>query len=65
MDDLERVKQQMEVQGSSMTDTAPLMKLKGAMQKLREETAAFEIRIGIVDNALLQAKIKKRHGSHI
>jgi estrogen-related receptor beta like 1 len=64
MDDLDRVKQQMEAVGSSMTDTAPLLKLKDSMSKLREEIAGFDLRIGILDNTLMQAKIRAKRATH-
>ncbi len=46
-----------------MKDTGPLIKLKNTMGKIRDEIAQFEIRIGVVENTLLQAKIRaKKHG---
>lgn len=52
----------MENQTNAHSDTGPLVKLKSAMQKIREEIGQFEVRIGIVENTLLQAKIRsKRH----
>jgi estrogen-related receptor beta like 1 len=54
----------MEHQGNSMTDTGPLIKLKHTMTKIKEEIAQFEIRIGVVENTLLQARIRaKKHAN--
>jgi estrogen-related receptor beta like 1 len=36
----------MDDRGSSMTDTAPLVKMKQAMQKLKGEIKQMELRIG-------------------
>jgi estrogen-related receptor beta like 1 len=65
VDDLEKIKHQMEQQGTSMTDTGPLVKLKNSMTKIRDEIAQFDIRIGVIENILLQSKIrsKKHHGT--
>jgi estrogen-related receptor beta like 1 len=76
VDDLEKIKvakiisisyffkHTMDQQGSSMTDTGPLVKLKNTMSKIREEIAQFDIRIGVIENILLQSKIRsKKHGS--
>lgn len=63
VDDLEKVKHQMEQQGTSMTDTGPLVKLKNSMAKVREEIAQFDIRIGVIENILLQSKIRSKKNS--
>ena len=40
---------------------APLVKIKQAIQKLRQETSQMDIRIGVVDHILLQARLKDKH----
>ena len=42
---LGEVKSSMEKQGNSMTDTSPLVKIKGAVQTLNEECAEMEMQI--------------------
>ena len=37
------------------------MKIKQAIQKLRQETSQMDIRIGVVDHILLQARLKDKH----
>lgn len=53
----------MEEKGSSMTDTAPLVKLKNAMQKLQLEIGQFDVRVGVLEHTLLTARLraKKNH----
>ena len=41
--------------------TAPLVKVKQAIQKLRQESSQMDIRIGVVQHILLQAKLKEKH----
>lgn len=50
----------MEQQGTSMTDTGPLVKLKNAMQRIQEEIGQFEVRLGVVEHALLESRAKAK-----
>ena len=50
----------MNEQGNTMTDTSPLVKLKKAIHSMRQEIQGIEIRLGVVSNTLLQAKIKEK-----
>uniref|UniRef100_A0A7S3G348 Intraflagellar transport protein 57 n=1 Tax=Palpitomonas bilix TaxID=652834 RepID=A0A7S3G348_9EUKA len=59
-EDLDSLKSQMEDHGSSVTDTAPLVKIRKAIQKLKTEVKAMELRIGVVEHALLQTKVASR-----
>ncbi|XP_070799866.1 intraflagellar transport protein 57 homolog isoform X2 [Pituophis catenifer annectens] len=59
-EELEKVKQEMEEKGSSMTDGAPLVKIKQALTKLKQETIQMDIRIGVVEHTLLQSKLKEK-----
>ncbi|KAL8190781.1 UNVERIFIED_CONTAM: Intraflagellar transport protein 57 [Gekko kuhli] len=59
-EELEKVKQDMEEKGSSMTDGAPLVKIKQALTKLKQETIQMDIRIGVVEHTLLQSKLKEK-----
>ncbi|XP_064617714.1 intraflagellar transport protein 57 homolog [Liolophura sinensis] len=60
-EDLEKVKQEMEERGSSMTDGAPLVRIKQAIQQLKKDNTQMDIRIGVVEHVLLQAKLKDKH----
>ncbi|NXO01885.1 IFT57 protein, partial [Rhinopomastus cyanomelas] len=57
---LERVKQEMEEKGSSMTDGAPLVRIKQALTKLKQETIQMDIQIGVMEHTLLQSKLKQK-----
>ncbi|XP_068925907.1 intraflagellar transport protein 57 homolog isoform X3 [Petaurus breviceps papuanus] len=59
-EELEKVKQELEEKGSSMTDGAPLVKIKQSLTKLKQETVQMNIRIGVVEHTLLQAKLKEK-----
>lgn len=52
--ELEKVKQKMEEKCSSMTDGAPLAKIKQSLTKLTQETVQVDIGIGLVEHTLLQ-----------
>uniref|UniRef100_A0A3B4BED4 Intraflagellar transport protein 57 homolog n=1 Tax=Periophthalmus magnuspinnatus TaxID=409849 RepID=A0A3B4BED4_9GOBI len=57
-EELEKVKQEMEEKGSSMSDGAPVVRIKQAVMRLRQETQQMEVRMGVVEHSLLQAKLK-------
>lgn len=59
-EELERIKMEMEDRGSSMTDGAPLVKIKQAIQQLKKENMQMEIRCGVVEHILLQAKLNDK-----
>lgn len=40
-----------------MTDAGPLVKIKQALTRLKNETMSMEIRIGVVQHTLLNAKV--------
>ncbi|XP_037313864.2 intraflagellar transport protein 57 homolog [Pungitius pungitius] len=59
-EELERVKQEMEEKGSSMSDGAPVVKIKQSLTKLKQEVLQMDVRIGVVEHTLLQAKLKEK-----
>lgn len=59
-EDLEKVKQEIEEKGSSITDGGPLVKMKQALTKLKQENLQMDIRIGVVEHMLLQSKLKEK-----
>ena len=60
---LGEVKASMESQGNSMTDTTPLVKIKGAVQTLNEEVQEMEMQIGVVCNSLNGAKLRNKRSN--
>ncbi|ESO01572.1 hypothetical protein HELRODRAFT_192188 [Helobdella robusta] len=60
-DDLERIKQEMEERGSSMSDGTPLVRIKQAMTQIKEECLHMDVRIGVLQHILLRAKLKERN----
>jgi len=60
VEELEVVKTDMEERSSTVTDTAPIVKMKDAFKKLRTETRQLEVKIGVVNYTLLQAKLRQR-----
>ncbi|KAF3857700.1 hypothetical protein F7725_010901 [Dissostichus mawsoni] len=61
--ELEKVKQEMEEKGSSMSDGAPVVKIKQSLTKLKQEIIQMDVRIGVVEHTLLQAKLKEKYTS--
>lgn len=59
-EELEVVKTDMEERSSTVTDTAPIVKMKDAFKKLRTDTRQLEVRIGVVSHTLMQAKLRQR-----
>eukprot|EP00746_Dinoflagellata_sp_MGD_P134622 gnl/MRDRNA2_/MRDRNA2_68480_c0_seq1.p1 gnl/MRDRNA2_/MRDRNA2_68480_c0~~gnl/MRDRNA2_/MRDRNA2_68480_c0_seq1.p1 ORF type:complete len:408 (-),score=118.28 gnl/MRDRNA2_/MRDRNA2_68480_c0_seq1:57-1280(-) len=59
-EELEIVKGEMEERSSTVTDTAPVVKLKDAFKQLRLDTRQLEVRIGVVSHTLLQGKMWQR-----
>lgn len=59
-EELEKVKMEMEDRGSSMTDGAPLVKIKQSITQLKKEITQMDIRQGVVEHILLQAKLKDK-----
>jgi len=57
-DELSSIKGRMDERGNSMTDTSPLIKIKSALSRLKDERKAMEIRIGVVTNTLVAKKLK-------
>lgn len=60
-EELDKVKQEMEEKGSSMSDGAPVVKIKQSLTKLKQEVVQMDVRIGVVEHTLLQAKLKEKN----
>merc|ERR1711920_837059 len=59
-EELEVVKTEMEERSSTVTDTAPIVKMKDSFKRLRADTRQLEVRIGVVSHTLMQAKLRQR-----
>jgi len=57
-DELAGIKGRMDERGSNMTDTTPLIKIKSALQRIKEERKAMDVRIGVVTHTLVAKKLK-------
>ena len=54
---LEELKESFESRDSGIQDTSPLVRIKAALQQIKQETLAFDLRIGVVSHALLAEKV--------
>ena len=63
-DAIEAIKSSVSDRNNTMTDVSPLRKLNLALGQLRKEVARMELRIGVVAQTLLQAKLKSQHHHH-
>ncbi|TRY72250.1 hypothetical protein TCAL_03146 [Tigriopus californicus] len=59
-DDLEVIKAEMEERGSAMTDGTPLVNVRRALIRMKQEVANMNVRIGVLEHSLLQAKLRDR-----
>lgn len=56
-DELTSVKEEMEERGNSMTDGTPLLNLRKAVQKMKQEVVFIEVRIGVSLHTLLKIRL--------
>jgi len=63
-DAIETIKSSVSDRNNTMTDVSPLRKLTNSLATLKKEVAAMELRIGVVAQTLLQAKLKSQHHHH-
>ena len=61
-DELEQVKIQMDERGTNMTDAGPLVRIKQALSKLKQECVEMDLEIGVLEHALLQGKVREKLG---
>lgn len=59
--ELENVKIQMEQRGNSMTDGSPLINIKKAVMRLREEISELDIKIGVMQHTLTSDIIRRKN----
>ncbi|CAG9797030.1 unnamed protein product [Chironomus riparius] len=59
--ELENVKIQMEQRGNSMTDGSPLINIKKAVIRLKEEISELDIKIGVMQHTLTSDIIRRKN----
>ncbi|OAF70694.1 Intraflagellar transport protein 57 [Intoshia linei] len=59
-DELEAIKKEMEERGSSMTDGAPLSRIKQSIKSLKAEIINLNIQSGVLSHIVLQARINDK-----
>lgn len=60
-DEIEMIKAQMTNRNKEFTDPSPLRTIGGAISSLKKEIGAMELRIGILSQTLLHAKVRRPH----
>lgn len=63
LSDLEMTKSRMDQRGTSMADGSPLINIKKAIVKLKEELIQMDLKIGVLDHSLTQDIL--RHNAQI
>ena len=59
-DEIEMVKNEMEERGSSMTDGSPLVNIRKSLARMKGEVTGMDIRIGVIEHTMIQARVKNR-----
>lgn len=54
---LEDLKESFESKDSGIHDTSPLVKIKAGLQQIKADIHSFDMRIGVVSNSLLAARV--------
>lgn len=54
---LDDIKESFESKDSGLNDTSPLVKIKAALQQIKGDIHSFDMRIGVVANSLLAARV--------
>jgi estrogen-related receptor beta like 1 len=58
---LDELKESYESKDVGIHDTSPLIKIKTALQQIKSDIYNFDMRIGVVSNTLLAARIQDHH----
>jgi estrogen-related receptor beta like 1 len=54
---LDDLKETLESKDSGINDTSPMVRIKAALQQIKSEIHAFDLRIGVVSHSLLSARV--------
>ncbi|CAB4010709.1 intraflagellar transport 57 homolog, partial [Paramuricea clavata] len=60
-EELESVKAQMDERGTNMTDSGPLVRIKQALTRLKSDVSQMELRIGVVEQSLTNARLRDKN----
>ncbi len=60
-DELNKIQTTVDDLGKNISDQSPLLKIKKAIEKVKKDVWAIDIRIGVVSNILLQSKLWERN----
>lgn len=65
---LDDLKESFENKDSGIHDTSPLVRMKAALQQIKSESFAFDLRIGVISHSLLAARVnvsnRRRTAAH-
>jgi intraflagellar transport protein 57 len=65
----DELKDMLESKDSGIHDTSPLVRIKAALQQLKNEVYSFDLRVGVISNTLLAHKVnnssRKKFGSRL
>jgi len=56
-DKFDELKELIDSKDSGINDTSPLVRIKAALQQIKSEISVFDLRIGVVANSLLSARV--------
>uniref|UniRef100_A0A8D3CAY1 Intraflagellar transport protein 57 homolog n=1 Tax=Scophthalmus maximus TaxID=52904 RepID=A0A8D3CAY1_SCOMX len=56
-EELEKLKQELEEKSSSISDGAPVVEIKQSVMKLKQENVQMDVRTGVLQHLLLQARL--------
>jgi len=56
----ENISEQISAHGNTVTDNAPVVKIKAGVQKLREEMTNMDLRIGVLSHSVMQHKFREK-----
>lgn len=59
-EELDGIKAQMDEKGTTMTDSGPLVKIKQALTKVKNELVQMELRIGVLQHVVITAKVNDK-----
>lgn len=59
-EELDVVKQEMDERSATMTDGTPLINIKKALARLKNEIVTMDVRIAVVEHSLIQAKLRDK-----
>jgi estrogen-related receptor beta like 1 len=63
MDELAAVKDETEALSTAVNDSSPVLRMKAALARLKEETQTMEVRIGVAQHTILRAMLRENQRS--